>query len=124
MMDIEDFFPLIEGANLLDITQVTDGDIELTEDGRRFAEMALLDRKELFREQLLRQVPLVGRIAGFLRAKANRRLPKDFFLNLLEQSMEPDKATAQLDLLIGWMRYAELIDYDDDTELLRLEENF
>ena len=45
-------------------------------------------------------------------------------LNLLEQSMEPDKATAQLDLLIGWMRYAELIDYDDDTELLRLEENF
>ena len=38
--------------------------------------------------------------------------------------MEPDKATAQLDLLIGWMRYAELIDYDDDTELLRLEENF
>ena len=124
MMDIEDFFPLIEGANLLGFTQVTDGDIELTEDGRRFAEMALLDRKELFREQLLRQVPLVGRIAGFLRAKANRRLPKDFFLNLLEQSMEPDKATAQLDLLIGWMRYAELIDYDDDTELLRLEENF
>jgi NitT/TauT family transport system ATP-binding protein len=124
MMDIEDFFPLIEGANLLGFTQVTDGDIELTEAGRRFAEMALLDRKELFREQLLRQVPLVGRIAGFLRAKANRRLPKDFFLNLLEQSMEPDKATAQLDLLIGWMRYAELIDYDDDTELLRLEENF
>ena len=124
MMDIEDFFPLIEGANLLGFTQVTDGDIELTEAGRRFAEMALLDRKELFREQLLRQAPLVGRIAGFLRAKANRRLPKDFFLNLLEQSMEPDKATAQLDLLIGWMRYAELIDYDDDTELLRLEENF
>ncbi len=124
MMDIEDFFPLIEGANLLGFTQVADGDIELTEAGRRFAEMALLDRKELFRDQLLLHVPLVKRIAGLLRAKANRRLPKEFFLNLLEQSLEPNKAAAQLDLLIGWMRYAELIDYDDDTELLRLEENF
>ena len=50
MMDIEDFFPLVEASDLLQFTRVVEGDIELTDQGRCFAQATVLERKEIFRQ--------------------------------------------------------------------------
>ncbi len=121
MMDIEDFFPLVEGTSLLQFTRVLEGDIELTETGRMFAQANVLERKDIFRQQLLTNIPLVPKILQILQAKANHEMPRDFFIDLLSRTYGNEAAAQQLDLLIGWERYAELIGYDHNREVLYLE---
>jgi NitT/TauT family transport system ATP-binding protein len=123
MMDIEDFFPLVEAASLLRFASVTEGDIELTEEGKAFAQATVLARKELFRRQLLQQVPFVQQMMQILQSKSNKQMNIEFFENLLCHSFEQEAAAKQLDLLIGWERYAELIEYDDDKEVVYLPES-
>lgn len=122
MMDIEDFFPLVEASDLLQFTRVVEGDIELTDQGRCFAQATVLERKEIFRQQLLSSIPMVKQMLQVLRAKANHEMNRDFFLDILMRTMGEKDALEQLDLLIGWERYAELIAYDQDREVISLED--
>lgn len=121
MMDTEDFFPLVEAGSLLHFTAVVNGDIELTPQGRQFAQATVLERKEIFRDQLLAHLPFVRQMLQILQSKKNRRMNVDFFVNLLTHSLGEEAAEAQLNLLIGWERYAELVAYDDNQEMIYLE---
>lgn len=123
LMDMEDFLPLIEAASLLQFAKVTEGDIELTEQGKEFARATVLVRKNLFRKQLLENVPFVQKMINILRSKANKQINADFFTEILSQMLGEDLAEKQLDLLISWERYAELIEYDDNKEIIYLEES-
>lgn len=123
MMDIEDFFPIVEGANLLSFTKVVDGDIELTPDGVRFAQASVLERKELFRTQLVRNMPFINKIMAFLQSKSNKRMNVEFFENILASSFPPAEVKSQLDVLIDWGRYAELFAYDEISKQLYLEDS-
>ena len=111
----------MEAGSLLDFTAVVNGDIELTAAGRRFAQATVLERKEIFRDQLLAQLPFVRQMLQILESKKNRRMSVDFFVNLLTHSLGEKAAEEQLDLLIGWERYAELVAYDDNQEVIYLE---
>jgi NitT/TauT family transport system ATP-binding protein len=51
-------------------------------------------------------------------------MPREFFQDLLEQSLGARQAARQLDILIDWGRYAELIAYDDESRTLYLEEEW
>jgi len=122
VMDIEDFFPLVEMSNLLRFTIVSEGDIELTEAGIAFARASVLERKELFREHLLNNVPFVGKMVDSLEKDTDNKMDIDFFEEQLAEAFGEKKAAQQMDLIIGWMRYAELIEYDDATEKVYLED--
>lgn len=121
MLDVEDLLPLVDAAELLGLCGVHEGDVELTEQGRQFATASLLERKELFREQVLAHVPPLVQILTVLRSKRNNRLPKEFFLDIFESRFGEAEAGQQLDTLIDWGRYAELIAYDEQARTLFLE---
>ncbi|RDV84016.1 nitrate/sulfonate/bicarbonate ABC transporter ATP-binding protein [Ammonifex thiophilus] len=121
-MDLEDLLPIVEAAEITGLVRVQEGDIELTSAGRRFAAAPLLERKEIFREQILQNVRRIRWIVSVLSSKANRRMPREFFLSVLEQHFSPEEARIQLDILIDWGRYAELFGYDEDSRCLYLEE--
>jgi NitT/TauT family transport system ATP-binding protein len=122
MLDIEDFLPIVEATQLLGLARIEAGDIELTEAGRRFATEGILERKEIFREQVLKTVQLIQQIHGLLHSKSSRAMPAEFFLNVLEKHFQREEADEQLDTAIDWGRYAELFAYDEDTSQLVLEE--
>ena len=65
---------------------------------------------------------MVKQMLQVLRAKANHEMNRDFFLDILMRTMGEKDALEQLDLLIGWERYAELIAYDQDREVISLED--
>lgn len=121
MMDSEDFFPIIEGATLLHFAKVVDGDIELTPEGVRFAQASVLERKELFRTQLVQNVPFITKILAFLQSKSNKRMNIEFFEDILARSLAPAEVERYLDILIDWGRYAELFAYDENSRQLFLE---
>lgn len=122
-MDIDALLPIVDGLTLLGFARVDAGDITLTEAGRQFARANLLERKELFRQQALERVEPLRHIVRVLHQKSNRRMNREFFLDLLERFFDPEEAERQLDTLIDWGRYAELFAYDQESEQIFLEEN-
>jgi NitT/TauT family transport system ATP-binding protein len=122
MMDIEDFFPIVNAAEILRFAYVADGDIELSDEGIRFARASLLERKEIFREQLLKHVPFVWRILTILESKSNHRIDADFFKSIIARVLGDQEAERQMDVLVAWGRYSELFEYDQDEEHLFLPE--
>lgn len=122
VMDIEDFFPLVEMSNLLRFSTVSEGDIFLTPAGEAFAKASVLDRKNLFRQYLLDNVPFVRAMVQRLETDSDQKMDIDYFEDQLASSLGDSKAAQQMDLIIGWMRYAELIEYDNVSEQVYFEE--
>ncbi|ADG06537.1 ABC transporter ATP-binding protein [Kyrpidia tusciae] len=121
MLDVEDFLPIVEGAELLGLVKVEHGDIELTDVGRRFADASVLERKEIFRDLVLKKVPTMEKMLWVLQSKRNKQIAREFFLQIFERRFSPEEAAKQLDILIDWGRYAELFGYDEQGGRLYLE---
>jgi NitT/TauT family transport system ATP-binding protein len=121
-LELDDLLPLIEGLSILGLAVAEEGDAVLTDLGRRFAEVDVHEEKELFREQVLRNVELVRQIVRDLQASPEHSMKEDALLEQLQQYFSEPEARRQLDTAIDWGRYAELFAYDDDSGELYLEE--
>jgi NitT/TauT family transport system ATP-binding protein len=121
-MEVSDLLPIIDACSLLHFIRVQEGDVEITPEGKAFAEADILTRKSLFREAALQHVTLLKQINNALRAKADRTLPDDFFSDILDEHFSADEAEAQLQTAIHWGRYAEVFDYDAKSGRLHLTE--
>ena len=119
---VDDLFVLLDGMQLLGFAHVGGGDVELTAAGKVFSNAEMDQRKELFRDHLLRNVPLAAHINKVLKERPNHRAPAARFLGELEDHMSEEWANDTLERLINWGRYAELFAYDYDTETFRLED--
>jgi NitT/TauT family transport system ATP-binding protein len=56
-----------------------------------------------------------------LNAAISKELPRRVFYTALLPEFPDEVAERQLDIVIDWGRYAELLDYDDRDEMLRLD---
>lgn len=111
---------LTEAAEILGFAYVEKGDIILTSLGETFAEASIQARKEIFATRI-RRLPLVRWLTALLSHSENRALDWDVIQTALELEFPEEEAEKQLDTLINWGRYAELISYNDDKELVYLE---
>jgi NitT/TauT family transport system ATP-binding protein len=118
---MDELFPLIETLQLLGFANVSSGDIELTAQGRTYAEADMLARKQLFAEAVPRHVPLAAHIRRVLDERPGHRAPAARFLRELEDYLSESEAQRVLDTVINWGRHAEIFSYDSDTEVLSLE---
>jgi len=121
-LGVDDLFVLLDGIQLLGFAHVGGGDVELTAAGKAFSNAEMDDRKRMFANHLLRNIPLAAHIQKVLQERPNHRAPASRFLNELEDHMSEEWAQDTLERLINWGRYAELFAYDYDTETFRLEE--
>jgi NitT/TauT family transport system ATP-binding protein len=121
-LDLEDFLPLVEAARMLQFASIQQGDIELTAIGRQFADASVLERKEIFKDQVLQHVPTMEKIIWILQSKSNNKMEREFFVEIFEKHFGSEEAMHQLDILIDWGRYAELIAYDEKAKYLYLEQ--
>ena len=102
---------------------VHEGDVEITPEGRNFAEADILTRKVIFRKAALEHVPLLKQIETALRSKSDRALLDDFFRDLLDEHFSEEESRRQLDTAILWGRYGEIFDYDASEGRLVLTES-
>jgi NitT/TauT family transport system ATP-binding protein len=112
--EVDDLLPIVESASLLGFITLREGDAELTQAGREFAEADILERKQLFRKAA-QNIPLIRQITRSLEAKANHSLGEEFFHDMLEEHFSEEETKRQLETAIHWGRYAELFDYDATT---------
>ena len=121
-LEIDDLLPLVDATDLLGLADTEEGDLVLTEEGKRFAEAGVLEEKQIFREQALAHVSILRKIVQALEAAPRHLLPEEHFLQLLETHFGEEEARAQLDTAINWGRYAELFAFQEDRGMFRLEE--
>ncbi len=119
-IDSDTLLRLTEAAELLGFAVIAKGDIELTPLGQTFAEASILARKEIFATRV-RRIPMMRWLINMLRASEKRQLKLDVVLTALSLEFPPEEAERQVDTLIQWGRYAELLSYDDGTEIISLE---
>jgi NitT/TauT family transport system ATP-binding protein len=117
----DSLFPLTEALELLHFATVSKGDIDLTEEGRNFANANIQERKRLFADQLEKRVPLAKHIRNTLDSRPNHRESEEYFLRELEEHFTETEAERVLTVMIDWGRYAEIFAYDYDSGILSLE---
>lgn len=115
-----DLLETIQMAEMFGYASVNAGDIQISPLGQAFAEASIQTRKELF-AQRAKRLPMIKWIMDMLFATPDESLPWKVFYTALRPEFPDDLAERQLEVAIDWGRYAELIDYDDRAELLRLD---
>jgi len=120
-LEINDLFPIAEALHILEFAEIKDGTISLTAAGRVFAQSGTEERKRLFREHLIRFVPLAAHIRHVLEERQEHSAPRARFDFELQDHLNRSDAEKTLQAAIDWGRYAELFSYDDETRTFSLD---
>ncbi|MBB5372480.1 ABC transporter ATP-binding protein [Acidocella aromatica] len=120
--EVDDLLPLGETLQLLGFAALEEGDLILSDIGKKFADAETEDRKEIFTEQLRANVPLVNAIRTVIDQRSNHRASAVRFRDELEDHMSPEYADETLRAVISWGRYAEIFEYDEEAQQFGLEE--
>ncbi|MGY4233378.1 NitT/TauT family transport system ATP-binding protein [Bradyrhizobium sp. USDA 4449] len=120
-LEADEILHLGESLQLLRFAQLSEGDLMLTDAGKRFAHLETDARKTLFAEHLVTYVPVMGLIRRVLDERPSHTAPAARFRNELEDYMSEDYADETLKTVVSWGRYAELFAYDEQSETFSLE---
>lgn len=111
---------LTDAAELLGFATVAHGDITLTALGETFAEASILARKEIFATRIKR-LPIFKWLLTMLRKAERHQLKWEVVQTALELEFPAEEAYRQLDTAVDWGRYAEILAYEDASEVIYLE---
>lgn len=121
-MEADELLPIGEALQMLGFAEFQEGDIKLSDAGRRFVEADTDDRKAEFAAALRAHVPIINQIRQVLEERWNHRAPALRFRDELEDYMSPDYADDTMRTIISWGRYAELFSYDREADQFSLED--
>jgi len=119
-IDPDSLLLLVEAAELFGFVSIAKGDIELTPLGQTFAEASILTRKEIFASRA-RRLPMMKWLLAMLNRAEKQQLKSGVLKTALSLEFPPEEADEQIDTLIEWGRYGELLTYDDGSEEITLD---
>ena len=122
-LELDELLPLGETLHLLGFGELEEGDLRLTDSGRAFVNADTDERKLIFAGALRARVKLAATIRGVLDERWNHRASAVRFRDELEDHMSPDYAEDTLRAIIGWARFAELFNYDEEADQFFLEQD-
>jgi len=122
-LEVDDLLPAVDASAMLGFAVVAQGDVTITGAGKEFATAGVHRSHEIFKEQLLKNVPFASTVIEATRQKNDGRIGKDFLLDILDEHFSASEAERQFQTLVDWGRYAQLFEYDADEErLYRVDE--
>ena len=121
-LEVDELFLVAEMLEHFRFADVREGDITLTKAGMQYADYDTQQRKILFANHLLRNVPLAAHIRKVLAERRDQRAPRSRFEQELEDYLNDGAAAEALAAVIDWGRYAEIFSYNDQTETFSLDD--
>jgi NitT/TauT family transport system ATP-binding protein len=115
-LEIDEIFPALEYAELLQFVKVAEGRATFTDLGRKLVAASIRDRKAIVREQL-KKTPLFRTILRALEANPERCLSDEEFSHIV--AFTTAKADGGEQNIVNWGRYADLFRYDADARVIR-----
>ena len=120
-MDVDELFHAAETLQLLRFAELAEGDLKLTDAGRRFVDAGVDERKAQFAQHLVAFVPLAAHMKHILDDRPSHRAPILRFKDELEDAMPEEEAERTLHTVINWARYAELLAFDGEFGMVSLD---
>ena len=120
--ELKNLIPITEAGELLGFVKIGNGDIELADQGRRVIDGDENAKKAIFRQQMLANVVLAQRVRAELERDPDHRVGREIILQFLGSSFAPEESDRQAKTIIDWARYAELFDFDPETDQFFLPE--
>ena len=120
-MEVDELFHAAETLQLLRFAELAEGDLKLTDAGRRFVEAGTDERKAQFAQHLVAFVPLAAHIKHILDERPSHRAPIIRFKDELEDLMPEEEAETTLHTVINWARYAEVLAFDGESGMVSLD---
>jgi NitT/TauT family transport system ATP-binding protein len=120
-IDADHLLRLAEVLQLLRFAELAEGDVKLTDAGRRFAALGVDERKALFRQHLLAHVPIAAHIKRVLDERPAHRAPFSRFKDELEDHMAEEQAETTLRAVVSLARYGEVFSYDEQSSAFNLD---
>jgi NitT/TauT family transport system ATP-binding protein len=118
LMELDDLLPIVEAAVLLGFAKSVRGDIELTPEGKAFAEADIEKRTALFRDAALKHVSLLQQMNMALSIKGDHSMPLEFYRDVLDEHFATAEVQKQIETAIHWGRYAGIFTYDSENDRL------
>ena len=107
----------VNAAELLDFVDTPKRTAVMTPLGQRFVRAPPVDRKAIWRGQIL-QLRLFQQVREALERSERRAVPSEFVLELIAMALPQEDYAAVLRRFVAWARYGELFAYDDATEMI------
>ena len=114
-LEIDEIFPALEYAELLQFVKVSDGRATFTDLGRKLVAASIRDRKAIVKDQLTK-TPLFRTIVRALEANPEHRLTEEEFSHIV--AFTTAKADGGEQNIVNWGRYADLFRYDSDARVI------
>jgi NitT/TauT family transport system ATP-binding protein len=119
-LEINELFPIAAALQILEFAESLEGRIRPTAAGRMLVQADTQERKRLFREHLLRFVPLAAHIVQVLEEREGHHAPRARFELELQDHLNDRDAERTLAVVTDWGRYAEILSYDAPTRSFTL----
>ena len=116
-----DTIAIVKGAELLELVETPKHDVVMTDTGWYFLAAPATVRKTLFRRAILK-LRLFQILMARLEAAPGGRVAVVDVLEELATLLPYDQPAKVFQTLMGWCRYAEVIDYDQDAGEVYLHE--
>jgi NitT/TauT family transport system ATP-binding protein len=117
-LEVDDLLPAVDALQLLGFAEVAHGDVTISESGREFATADVHRSHQIFKEQLIKNVPFVSTAVEAIKHSKDGRIKKDFLVDILDEHFSDAESERQFQTLVDWGRYAQLFEYDADEESL------
>ena len=114
-LEIDEIFPSIEFASVLQLVTVSDGRATLTDLGKRLLAGTIRERKSILREQL-RRTTLFKTLVRALEGAPGHQLSDRELAQIISLTTAPADEAVQN--IVNWGRYADLFRYDADERRL------
>ncbi|MBV9265007.1 MAG: nitrate/sulfonate/bicarbonate ABC transporter ATP-binding protein, partial [Acidobacteriaceae bacterium] len=121
-LEVDDLLPAVDASVLLGFAMVQHGDVNMNEIGQEFATADVHRSHEIFKEQVLKNVPFLSTVVETIGQKRDGRISKEFLLDILDEHFSESEAERQFQTLVDWGRYAQLFEYDANEERLYIGE--
>jgi len=117
-MDIDRIGPILSAAEFLGLVIVEDGDIRITDLSRKLLTANVRERKKIIRE-IIDDMPAFRLVMDMARG-AGAPLGREKVVQALADRLGSHQAEDVFNALVYWGRYAELVQYDSESEQLTL----
>jgi NitT/TauT family transport system ATP-binding protein len=114
-LEIDEILPSLDFAEALGLVKVKDGRATFTDLGRRYVGASIRDRKAILRDQL-RRTTLFKTLLRALETAPGHALTEEQLNQIVSFTAAPADEAVQN--IVNWGRYAELIRYDADQQIV------
>jgi NitT/TauT family transport system ATP-binding protein len=110
---------LLDDAESLGLISVSNGDVIITDLGKKFLNSNVSDRKKILKESL-RNVEPFNSIINYIKSSGFNEIQKEDLERFLEDNFPSGNNEDIMRVVLNWGRYAKLLNYDSDEGKLIL----